>query len=144
VLKSGIESFWIPYQKDTGRGIKTVVRKAHSAQSSEKLKEWQNFVALAGHNGYVMKEARKRCIAAAQEAMKGKSGGEKLKAAMRFFRSFDEKNIENSVCKMSALRVNLSLILQELHKNKDEFLKKIAQQQAQGQGTTSELRVFKF
>jgi len=136
VLKQGLESFWIPYQKDTGRGVRTVVRKAHSAQTSQKLKEWQYVVAVAANRGDVMKAARKKCIEAAQEAMGNKSGEEKLRAAMRFFRSFDEKTIENSVCKMSVLRLKLREVLQEVHKNKNKYLEQ--------QGQAGELRVFKF
>ena len=140
MLKQGLESFWIPYQKDTGRGVKTVVRKAHSAQSSQKLKEWQYVVAVAANKGDVMKKARDNCIKAAQEALKGKSGEEKLRAAMRFFRSFDENTIENSVCKMSVLRLKLREVLQEVHKNKNKYL----EEAAKAQGQASELRVFKF
>jgi len=143
VLKQGLESFWKPYQKDTGRGIKTVVRKAHSAQSSEKLKEWQYAVAIAAHRGDVMKKARDNCIKAAQEAIK-KSEGNELRAAMRFFREYNKDKIEDSVCKMSALRPYLREVLQAVHKDKNTYLKQEAQAEAQGQTKTSELRVFKF
>ena len=144
VLKSGLESFWIPYQKDTGRGLKTVVRKAHSSQSSTKLKEWQYVVAKAAHEGKVMKEARQKCIQAAQTAIAGKTGEDKLRAAMRFFRTYYENNIENSVCKMSALRPYLSEVLKAVHTNKNTYLKGAAQATQATQAKAGELRVFKF
>ena len=138
VLKSGLESFWIPYQKDTGKGIRTVVRKSHSAQSSMKLKEWQKAVAEAAHEGDVMKLARKNCIEAAKTAIAGKTGDEETRAAMRFFRVYKKNNIEDSVCKMSALRPYLEKVLKDVYKNKDKYLKGAAQ------GSAGELRVFKF
>jgi hypothetical protein len=145
VLKSGLESFWIPYQKDTGRGLKTVVRKAHSAQSSMKLKEWQYVVAIAAHNGDVMKQARQKCIQAAQIAMADKKEDEKTRAALRFFRTYDKDKIENSVCKMSVLRLYLGEVLKAVHTNKNKYLTGEYKQATQAtQGTASELRVFKF
>ena len=149
VLKSGLESFWIPYQKDTGRGLKTVIRKAHSAQSSMKLKEWQYVVAIAAHNGDVMKQARQKCIEAAKTAMADKKDEEKTRAALRFFRSYDKDNIENSVCKMSVLRLYLREVLKAVYENKNKYLTGEYKQAKQGtqaskQGSASELRVFKF
>ena len=136
VLKSGIESFWIPYQKDTGRGVRTVVRKAHSAQSSQKLKEWQYAVEVAANRGDVMKKARQKCIEKAKEAVAGKSGEEELRAAMRFFRSYDKSDIAKSVCKMSALRPYLREVLKTVHQNKNTYLEQ--------QGKAGELKVFKL
>jgi hypothetical protein len=116
VLKSGLESFWIPYQKDTGKGIRTVVRKSHSAQSSANLLQWHKQFADAASKGQVMKKARENCIAAAQKAIAGKTGDEETRAAMRFFRTYDKNKIENSVCKMSAIRPFLSKALESVAK----------------------------
>ncbi|MGC9113010.1 hypothetical protein [Acidilobus sp.] len=62
VLNGSIDDYWHAYKRNTGKGVKTIIRKANSVQTSPKLKEWQRTVA----EGRPATAAKRACLEAAK------------------------------------------------------------------------------
>ena len=153
VLRGGVGDIWHIYQKDTGKGRNIIVRKAHSVQSSPKLKSWQNTVRTAATSGFVTQAAKEACEKYADKLPE--------QARMRFYRDPSIKR-----CKMSALRPFMTWALKwvaehrndvaalatmsedEIKKKKDEVVRYILDRYGKseiatttaGGGKTSEVR----
>jgi hypothetical protein len=107
VLRGGVGDIWHMYQKDTGKGRNVIVRKAHSAQSSPKLKAWQNTVRMAAISGFVTQAAKEACEQYADKLPP--------QARMRFYRDPSIKR-----CKMTALRAFMAFALKWVAEHRSE------------------------
>jgi hypothetical protein len=108
VLRGGVGDIWHIYQKDTGKGKNVIVRKAHSVQSSPRLKAWQNTVRTAAISGFVTKAAKTAC-----EKYADKLPSE---ARMRFYRDPSTKR-----CKMAALRAFMAFALKWVAEHRSQI-----------------------